>query len=184
MPNEKNGSAKYAPARRPGEKLQVVAVMNFKGGSGKTTTSAHLAQYLALRGYRTLAIDLDPQASLSAMFGHQPELDVGENETLYGAIRYDRASRDVTEIVRATYTPNLHIIPGNLELMEFEHETPTALAARTGADSMFFARIGVGAATGMYQPTPDEMQEMTVFGEFVESVRQWGRAERAKLGLT
>lgn len=50
-------------------------------------------------------------------------------------------------------------------------------------DEMFFARIGVGAATGMYQPTPDEMQEMTVFGEFVESVRAWGRGERAKLGL-
>ena len=50
-------------------------------------------------------------------------------------------------------------------------------------DEMFFARIGVGAATGMYTPTSDELQEMTVFGEFVESVRQWGRAERAKLGL-
>ena len=50
-------------------------------------------------------------------------------------------------------------------------------------DEMFFARIGVGAATGMYQPTQQELQEMTVFGEFVESVRQWGRAERAKLGL-
>ena len=50
-------------------------------------------------------------------------------------------------------------------------------------DEMFFARIGVGATTGMYQPTTDEMQEMAVFGEFVESVRQWGRAERAKLGL-
>ena len=56
-------------------------------------------------------------------------------------------------------------------------------AAYSIDDEMFFARIGVGAATGMYQPTPDEMQEMTVFGEFVESVRQWGRAERAKLGL-
>lgn len=51
-------------------------------------------------------------------------------------------------------------------------------------DEMFFARISVGAATGMYQPTPGELQEMTVFGEFVESVRQWGRTERAKLGLT
>lgn len=50
-------------------------------------------------------------------------------------------------------------------------------------DEMFFARIGVGAATGLYEPTPGEVQEMTVFGEFVESVRQWGRAERAKLGL-
>ena len=50
-------------------------------------------------------------------------------------------------------------------------------------DEMYFARIGVGAATGMYTPTSGELQEMTVFGEHVESVRQWGRAERAKLGL-
>jgi chromosome partitioning protein len=133
---------RYVRHRRGAEKLQVVAVMNFKGGSGKTTTSAHFAQYLALRGYRTLAIDLDPQASLSALFGHQPELDVGENETIYGAIRYDAARREVTDIVRATYTPKLHIIPGNLELMEFEHETPKALVSRENRDSMFFARIG------------------------------------------
>lgn len=50
-------------------------------------------------------------------------------------------------------------------------------------DEMFFARIGVGAAAGMYQPTPAELAEMQAFGEFVEAVRQWGRAERAKLGL-
>lgn len=50
-------------------------------------------------------------------------------------------------------------------------------------DEMFFARIGVGAATGMYQPTSGELAEMQVFGEFVEAARQWGRAERAKLGL-
>lgn len=138
--DEKNGAPKYVPTRRANEKLQVLAVMNFKGGSAKTTTSAHLAQFLALRGYRVLAIDLDPQASLSALFGHQPELDVGESETLYGAIRYEEP-RNITEIVRATYTPNLHVIPGNLELMEFEHETPKAIT--TGrAESMFFARIG------------------------------------------
>jgi chromosome partitioning protein len=138
--DEKNGSPKYVPTRRASEKLQVIAVMNFKGGSAKTTTSAHLGQYLALRGYRVLAIDLDPQASLSALFGHQPELDVGEGETLYGSIRYDEP-RSIAEIVRATYTPNLHIVPGNLELMEFEHETPRAIAAGS-AESMFFARIG------------------------------------------
>lgn len=133
---------KYIRHRQPGEKLQVISVMNFKGGSGKTTTSAHLAQYMALRGYRTLAIDLDPQASLSALFGHQPEFDVGENETIYGAIRYDESRQDITDIVRATYTPNLHIIPGNLELMEFEHETPKALIAQRGGGGMFFARLG------------------------------------------
>ena len=56
-------------------------------------------------------------------------------------------------------------------------------ASYTIDDEMFFARIGVGAATGLYETTPSEVQEMAVFGDFVESVREWGRAERAKLGL-
>lgn len=101
--DEKNGSQKYVPNRRSGEKLQVIAVMNFKGGSAKTTTSAHLAQYLALRGQRVLAVDLDPQASLSALFGHQPELDVGEGETLYGAIRYEDPRRS-----QRSFGPHIH----------------------------------------------------------------------------
>ncbi|MFB2552494.1 plasmid partitioning protein RepA [Ensifer soli] len=140
------GSRRYLPHRRNGEAIQVIAVMNFKGGSGKTTTSAHLAQYLALRGYRVLAVDLDPQASLSALFGHQPEIDVGPNETLYGAIRYDDERRPIAEIVRATYIPDLHLIPGNLELMEFEHDTPRALMKRQPGDTLFFARIGQALA--------------------------------------
>lgn len=50
-------------------------------------------------------------------------------------------------------------------------------------DEMFFARIGVGAATGMYQPNAGELADMQAFGEFVETVRQWGREQRAALGL-
>lgn len=56
-------------------------------------------------------------------------------------------------------------------------------AAYSIDDEMYFARIGVGAATGLYTPAPDEMVEMQAFGGFVEMVRQWGRVERAKLGL-
>ncbi|MYK32804.1 MAG: AAA family ATPase, partial [Boseongicola sp. SB0670_bin_30] len=59
----------YLPGRRQGEHCQIIGVMNFKGGSGKTTTAAHLAQRLALKGYRILAVDLDPQASLTALHG-------------------------------------------------------------------------------------------------------------------
>lgn len=140
------GSRRYLPWRAENEDLQVITVMNFKGGSGKTTTTAHLAQYLALKGYRVLAIDLDPQASLSALFGHQPEIDVGPNETLYGALRYDEERRPIAEIVRATYIPDLHLIPGNLELMEFEHDTPRALMNRAPGDAMFFARISQALA--------------------------------------
>lgn len=50
-------------------------------------------------------------------------------------------------------------------------------------DELKFARIGVGAAMGMYVPTSDEMQAMTIFGAHVEAVRQWGRDERTRLGL-
>ncbi|SIR47487.1 chromosome partitioning protein [Rhizobium sp. RU20A] len=133
----------YLPARREGDHLQVIAVTNFKGGSGKTTSSTHLAQYLALRGYRVLAVDLDPQASMSAMLGYQPEFDVGENETLFGAIRYDELRRPVGEVVRETYFPGLDLIPGNLELHEFEHDTPRALAERSSSETdMFFLRVG------------------------------------------
>jgi chromosome partitioning protein len=137
----------YLPTRHEGEHLQVIAVTNFKGGSGKTTTAAHLAQYLALRGYRVLAIDLDPQASLSALFGYQPETDVGEGATLFGALRYDAAARPLAEIIRPTYFPGLDLVPGNLELQEFEHETPRVLAgARGGAGAPFFARIAAALA--------------------------------------
>lgn len=138
----------YSPARTDGERLQVVAVTNFKGGSGKTTTAAHLAQYFAMRGYRTLAIDLDPQASLSSLLGYQPEFDLGENETLYGAIRYDDKQRPLRDIIRKTYFPGLDLVPGNLELQEFEHDTPKVLAAgRRSADRMFFARVAQALAS-------------------------------------
>lgn len=132
----------YIQRREAADRLQVIAVTNFKGGSGKTTTAAHLAQYFALRGYRVLAVDLDPQASLSALFGIQPEFDLEPNETLYGAIRYDDAQRPLKDIIRRTYFTGLDIIPGNLELQEFEHETPRALTSSTrSSDKMFFTRV-------------------------------------------
>ncbi|WP_422652928.1 plasmid partitioning protein RepA [Bradyrhizobium barranii] len=130
------------PHRRPGEHLQVVAVTNFKGGSGKTTTSAHLAQYLALQGYRVLAVDLDPQASLSALLGVLPETEVLANQTLYAAIRYDDHKKSLKEVIRTTYFDGLDLVPGNLELMEFEHTTPKALTSGGQMrDGLFFTRV-------------------------------------------
>ncbi|MBS0126816.1 plasmid partitioning protein RepA [Thetidibacter halocola] len=128
----------YLPGRREGDHLQSIAVINFKGGSGKTTTSAHLAQRLALKGYRVLAIDLDPQASLSALHGFQPEFDLLDGGTLYDAIRYEDP-KPLTDIIQKTYFPNLDLVPGNLDLMEFEHDTPRALMNRDG--TLFFTRI-------------------------------------------
>ena len=131
----------FVPRRRPGEKLQAIAVTNFKGGSAKTTTTLYLAQYFALQGYRVLAVDLDPQASLTSMFGIQPEFDLRPNDTLYGAIRYDSERRSLTDIVRPTYFDGIDLVPGNLELMEFEHETPQAIHGPGGAGRHFYRRI-------------------------------------------
>ena len=51
------------------------------------------------------------------------------------------------------------------------------------SDEQYFARIGVGAALGAYTFAPGEQDELLAFGAYVEAARQWGRDERAKLGL-
>lgn len=133
---------RFLPRRGPGDHLQVLAIANFKGGSAKTTTTVHLAHFLALHGYRVLCIDLDPQASLSAMFGAQPEIDVGENETIYAALRYDEHRRNVRDVIRHSYFPGIDIVPGNIEVMEYEHETPRVLARGGSANgAIFFERL-------------------------------------------
>ena len=137
--NGRSDAKNYVPQRKPGEKLQVVSVVNFKGGSGKTTTAAHLAQHLALTGHRVLAVDLDPQGSLSALHGFQPELD--KNRSLYDAIRYDDAKVALSEIIRPTNFPLLEIVPANLELQEFEYDTPVNMQDN-GEGRWFFTRVG------------------------------------------
>lgn len=134
----------YWPRRQRDEHLQVIAICNFKGGSAKTTTAVYLAQGLALRGYRVLAIDLDPQASLSSLFGIQPAFDVGENESLLGALRYDGARRSLDEIIKKTYFPGVDLIPANIELQEFEHDTARVLGSGSGKrEDLFFARVAL-----------------------------------------
>jgi chromosome partitioning protein len=139
--NGRSDAKKYVPSRKSGEKLQVIAVVNFKGGSGKTTTAAHLAQHLALTGHRVLAIDLDPQASLSALHGFQPEVD--RNLSLYDAIRYDEKRRPIAEVIVPTNFPLLEIIPANLELQEYEFDTPLAIQGVNPMEGKrFYERVG------------------------------------------
>jgi len=53
----------------------------------------------------------------------------------------------------------------------------------TAEDEMYFARIGTGKALGVYEFQNGEENALLEYGNFVESVRQWGRDERAKIGL-
>ncbi len=128
----------YLSGRRPGDKLQVLSFLNFKGGSGKTTSAVHTAQRLALKGYRVLAVDVDPQASLTTLFGFRPEYDFLQSGTLYDALRYEDPV-PLSQVIQTTFFSGIDLAPGGLLLQEFEHETPRALI--DNVQPPFFARM-------------------------------------------
>ena len=128
-------AGKYVPSRVEGERLQVWQLMNFKGGSSKSTTTIHLAHYFALRGYRVLAVDLDPQGSLTSMCGISPEIEF-DGLTVYDAVRYDEPV-PMSDVVIPTYFPGLSLAPSRLLLSEFETES----AVHSNPDQPFFTRI-------------------------------------------
>lgn len=89
---------------------EVLAVVNQKGGVGKTTTSVNLGSYLAAAGKTTLLIDLDPQANATAGVG----VKVAEKQpTLYEALLGQVSAE---QAVAATGLQNLNIIPSTPDL--------------------------------------------------------------------
>lgn len=135
----RNGET-YLPGRRDGDALQILSVVNFKGGSSKTTSAIHLAQRYALRGYRVLAIDMDPQASLTTMFGYRPEIEFAQSGTIYDALRYEDPV-PLSQVVRKTYFHNLDLAPAGLMLSEYETETAYALQHKL--DPPFTQRLAI-----------------------------------------
>ncbi len=106
--------------------MKTIAFFNNKGGVGKTSLVYHLAWMFADRGISTLAVDLDPQANLTAMFLDEERLvdlwpDSEHLETIYGAIRpIDRGKGDVSQPHIERITDKLGLIPGDLSLSRFE----------------------------------------------------------------
>jgi chromosome partitioning protein len=135
----RNGDA-YLPGRRETDSLQVISIVNFKGGSSKTTSAIHLAQRYALRGYKVLAIDMDPQASLTTMFGYRPEIEFAESGTIYDALKYEDPV-PLSQVIRTTYFHNLDLAPAGLLLSEYETETAYALQHKI--DPPFTQRLAI-----------------------------------------
>jgi chromosome partitioning protein len=96
----------------------VLAFANLKGGSAKTTTAAHFAQYAARLGYRVLLIDMDPQASMTGLFGYNPQLHIEAGETIGPAIVGEPGS--IRQSIRQTYWHRLDLVPSNLNLVGTE----------------------------------------------------------------
>lgn len=105
-----------------GKKAIVKAIMNFKGGVGKSTTTLHEAHYMATyKGMNVLVIDLDPQASstfsISSMI---PDIDVKKEDTVFNAMT--REVTDCADIFQSSYVPNLDFVPSGLVLQPLESE--------------------------------------------------------------
>ena len=106
-----------------GEALtKVISIANQKGGVGKTTCSINLGGALAERGYRVLCVDMDPQANMTVGLGISLS-DV--RHSMADVLSEERIALD--EIVRATETPGLWIVPATLELASTEVGLFTAI---------------------------------------------------------
>lgn len=136
--------AEAKPSTRPkGTPGFSVVAANFKGGSTKTTTVMSLAQGLTLRGHRVLAVDLDPQASLTALCGLLPEKDVTEADTVMPLIYGDQ--KDLRYAVKSTYWDGLDVIPACPALFAAEFHIPSQVALqRNKTDWMFWNLIAEG----------------------------------------
>lgn len=146
---EGSKAKEYLPYRPKGQPAKMVAVANFKGGVGKTSTAAHLAMSAALDGYKVLVVDLDSQGSMTSIFGgkvadewstvfplmarhygqhlrheNQRRLDRGDapiplDDTLKDAIDVKTQS-----LIQSTHWPNIDLIGAQLNLYWAEFQIP------------------------------------------------------------
>jgi|GEM_PF-74073 len=146
---EGSKAKEYRPYRPAGLPAKLVAVANFKGGVGKTSTCAHLAMSAALDGYRVLVIDLDSQGSMTSIFGGRVADEWGTVFPLLArhyashlqADNRARAARGETaaplddtltealklradDLIQKTHWPNIDLIGSQLNLYWAEFQIP------------------------------------------------------------
>lgn len=139
----------YLPYRPKDQPAKIIAVANFKGGVGKTSTTTHLAMSAALDGYKVLVIDLDSQGSLTSIMGGKVE---DEWQTAFPLMAKDYAmnveaenkvrerngqaplpldetlseARNVNarDLIQSTHWPNIDLIGSQLNLYWAEFQVP------------------------------------------------------------
>ncbi len=100
----------------PARNARIVAILNQKGGVGKTTSAVNLGAALARAGKKVLLVDLDPQSNLSMHLGHEPN----DDEPSVRELLADPAVRVKHVLVKTR--PTLHLVPSTTELALAEGE--------------------------------------------------------------
>lgn len=127
----KKRSKSYVKSRPPhAKKPFVIAVSNLKGGSAKSTTAVHLAQWLAMQSYRTCLIESDPQGSDASLFGMLPHEMSPESDYADFGVRikdtllplYNGETDEIKPL--QTYWKNLDLVPANIRLFDADFSLP------------------------------------------------------------
>ncbi|WP_339773086.1 AAA family ATPase [uncultured Pseudosulfitobacter sp.] len=146
---EGSKAKEYLPYRPEGQPAKMVAVANFKGGVGKTSTAAHLAMSAALDGYKVLVVDLDSQGSMTSIFGgkvadewetvfpllarhyanhlrgeNQRRLDRGDAPLPLDDTLTDALEIKAGDLIQPTHWPNIDLIGAQLNLYWAEFQIP------------------------------------------------------------
>jgi cellulose biosynthesis protein BcsQ len=141
--------------------MKTLAFFNNKGGVGKTSLVYHLAWMFADHGIKTLAVDLDPQANLTAMFLDENRLeslwpDDEHPDTVYGAIRpILRGTGDIATPNVERISTKLGLVAGDLGLSRFEDKLSDAWPRCHNRDESAF-------------------RTMTAFHRLVQRGADWG----------